>query len=101
MGNRVVQRNAQRVDQFGAAAPEIVTVQADVGFAFPGPDIFARLEKDMGALEGATAMPCSGRCDDPIPLLSGHDTLVGLSADTLEQRASPLPPPPPDWMEFL
>ena len=53
----------------------------------------------LGALEGATAMPCSGRCDDPIPLLSGHDTLVGLSADTLEQRASPLPPPPPDWME--
>ena len=50
-------------------------------------------------LDGATAMPCSGRCDDPIPLIRGHDTLVGLSADTLEQRASPLPPPPPDGIE--
>ena len=53
----------------------------------------------LSSLEGATAMPCSGRCDDPSPLLRGHDTLVGLSADTLEQRASPLPPPPPDGIE--
>jgi NADH-quinone oxidoreductase subunit F len=46
----------------------------------------------VAALEGATPMPCSGRCDDPIPVLQGHDTLVGLSADTLESRPSPLPP---------
>ena len=47
----------------------------------------------VAALEGATPMPCSGRCDDPIPVLRGHDTLVGLSAETLESRPSPLPPP--------
>lgn len=46
----------------------------------------------VAVLEGATPMPCSGRCDDPIPVLRGHDTLVGLSADTLESRPSPLPP---------
>jgi NADH-quinone oxidoreductase subunit F len=46
----------------------------------------------LGALDGATAMPCSGRCDDPIPVLRGHDTLVGLSGESLESRPSPLPP---------
>ena len=46
----------------------------------------------LGALEGATAMPCSGRCDDPIPVLRGHDTLVCLSGESLESRPSPLPP---------
>lgn len=45
------------------------------------------------ALDGATPMPCSGRCDQPIPVLRGHDTLVGASADGLELRPSPLPPP--------
>ena len=46
----------------------------------------------LGALDGATAMPCSGRCDDPIPVLRGHDTLVCLSGESLESRPSPLPP---------
>ena len=51
------------------------------------------------ALDGATPMPCSGRCDDPIPVLRGHDTLVGLSADALESRPSPLPPAVPEGIE--
>jgi NADH-quinone oxidoreductase subunit F len=51
------------------------------------------------SIEGATPMPCSGRCDDPIPVLRGNRTLVGLSADVLEARATPLPPAPPDGIE--
>ncbi len=53
----------------------------------------------LASLSGATPMPCSGRCDDPVPVLQGHDTLVGLSARTLERRPSPLPPAPPDGIE--
>ena len=51
------------------------------------------------ALDGATPMPCSGRCDDPIPVLRGNETLVGLSADALESRPSPLPPAGPERVE--
>jgi NADH:ubiquinone oxidoreductase subunit F (NADH-binding) len=50
----------------------------------------------LGSLDGATEMPCSGRCDEPIPVLRGGHTLVGASADTLEFRDTPLPPPAPD-----
>ena len=53
----------------------------------------------LGALDGATAMPCSGRCDDPVPVLRGHDTLVGFSAESLESRPSPLPPAAQDGIE--
>jgi len=53
----------------------------------------------LGALDGATAMPCSGRCDEPIPILRGHDTLIGLSAESLESRPSPLPPAARDSIE--
>jgi len=53
----------------------------------------------LGALDGATAMPCSGRCDEPIPVLRGHDTLIGLSAESLESRPSPLPPAAQDSIE--
>ncbi|MEM7416690.1 MAG: NADH-ubiquinone oxidoreductase-F iron-sulfur binding region domain-containing protein [Gemmatimonadota bacterium] len=48
------------------------------------------------ALDGATPMPCSGRCDEPIPILRGNQTFVGTSATALEQRDTPLPPPAPD-----
>ena len=48
---------------------------------------------------GATAMPCAGRCDDPVPVLRGDDTMVGLSADSLEIRASSLPPANPGGTE--
>jgi NADH-quinone oxidoreductase subunit F len=47
----------------------------------------------LESLDGATPMPCSGRCDQPVPVLRGHDTLVGTSAEGLELRPSPLPPP--------
>jgi len=53
----------------------------------------------LADLEGATPMPCSGRCDEPIPILRGGQTFVGLSADALEARPTPLPPTPPAGTE--
>ena len=37
-------------------------------------------------------MPCSGRCDEPIPVLTAHTTLAGESAATLKPTPSPLLP---------
>jgi NADH-quinone oxidoreductase subunit F len=49
--------------------------------------------------EGATAMPCAGRCDDFVPVLEGHKVFVGANSDTLAARPSPLPPPNPGGIE--
>ena len=49
--------------------------------------------------EGATPMPCSGRCDDMIPVIKGDSVFVGLSKDALVNRATPLPPPNPGGIE--
>jgi NADH-quinone oxidoreductase subunit F len=51
------------------------------------------------AHEGASAMPCAGRCDDPVPVLRGHQTVTGTSPYQLEPRGSPLPPPAPEGVE--
>ena len=40
-------------------------------------------------------MPCAGRCDDPIPVIKGHQVLVGTDAATLAPSPSPLPAPNP------
>ena len=53
----------------------------------------------LDSLDGAVSMPCSGRCDEPVPVLRGSSTLVGLAADALESRPSPLPPPAPGGVE--
>ena len=45
--------------------------------------------------EGATPMPCAGRCDDCVPVLKGHEVFVGKQADTLSVQPPPLPPPYP------
>ena len=52
----------------------------------------------LAALEpaGATAMPCAGRCDEPIPVLEGDRVLVGHRDRELAVRPTPLPPPRPD-----
>ncbi|MDA1086420.1 MAG: NAD(P)H-dependent oxidoreductase subunit E [Verrucomicrobia bacterium] len=42
--------------------------------------------------EGATPMPCAGRCDQPIPVLRGDKVFVGLTADSLAHGPTPLPP---------
>lgn len=43
----------------------------------------------------ASEMPCSGRCDAHVPVLKGHTTLSGSSADNLKPTPSPLPAPYP------
>lgn len=45
--------------------------------------------------KAATEMPCSGRCDEPVPVLTGHTTLAGTSADNLKPTPSPIPAPYP------
>lgn len=42
--------------------------------------------------EGATEMPCAGRCDDCVPVLKGHQVLTGKQADKLSVQPTPLPP---------
>lgn len=53
----------------------------------------------LTSLDGATEMACSGRCDEPIPVLRGNQTLIGRSGDSLAMCASPLPAPLPDGFE--
>lgn len=57
-------------------------------------EILDALRKD-----GATPMPCAGRCDDPCPVIIGDDVHVGRTADTLEVRPSALPIPNPGGAE--
>jgi NADH-quinone oxidoreductase subunit F len=45
----------------------------------------------LAELDGASPMPCSGRCDDPVPVLVGHDTLVAVGGEMVS-RPPPLPP---------
>ena len=74
----------------GLAAPRVCT----------GPICCLSGAKELlEGLEGATAMPCSGRCDEPIPVLCGSQTLVGLRADELKARDTPLPPTPARGLE--
>ncbi len=47
------------------------------------------------ASEGASPMPCAGRCDAPIPVLRGDQTFAGKSKQTLRAEPSPLPPKNP------
>ena len=49
--------------------------------------------------EGATPMPCAGRCDDFVPVLKGDRVLVGVNPDALEPKVSPLPPPNPGGID--
>ena len=51
------------------------------------------------AKDGATPMPCAGRCDDPVPVLRAHQVLVGTTAEELESRPSPMPRPNPGGIE--
>ena len=52
-------------------------------------------------LEGAEEMPCAGRCDDPVPLLIGHETFVASAPFQTRQRriSSPVPVPNPGRRE--
>jgi NADH-quinone oxidoreductase subunit F len=51
----------------------------------------------LAGLDGATPMPCSGRCDDPVPVIRGPSTFVASvgEAVALDARPTPLPPTAP------
>lgn len=49
--------------------------------------------------QGATPMPCAGRCDEPAPVLQGHRVLIGPSVDQLVYKPTPLPSPNPGGIE--
>ena len=49
--------------------------------------------------QGATPMPCAGRCDDMVPVIIGDKALVGKTKDSLEHRATPVPPVNPGGLE--
>jgi len=57
-----------------------------------------RLLESMSG-EGATSMPCAGRCDEPIPVLKGDEVLIGLQAAELKSEPSPLPASNPGGYE--
>ena len=53
----------------------------------------------LGELDGATAMPCAGRCDDPIPVLRADHYLVGAPGQELRETPAPFPAPNPGGRE--
>lgn len=76
----------------GLQAPRVCT--GPVCCLRGGPELLTAL-----AAQGATAMPCAGRCDEPIPVLMGNRYLVGQADGTLQERPTPLPPPNPGGIE--
>jgi len=54
---------------------------------------------DELASEGATPMPCAGRCDEPVPVLRGDEYLIGRPGEALVERPTQLPPPNPGGLD--
>ena len=52
------------------------------------------------APEGATPMPCAGRCDEPVAVLRGSQYLLGRAGAPLADVPAPLPPPNPGFPGF-
>ena len=75
-------------EEGGRHAPRVCT--GPVCCLRGGPELLAALQT-----QGATAMPCAGRCDEPIPVLVGDQYLVGQADGTLQSRPTPLPAPNP------
>lgn len=46
----------------------------------------------LDELEGATPMPCAGRCDGPIPVIQGDTVRCGTEPGALSDAPAPLPP---------
>ncbi len=76
----------------GHAAPRVCT--GPVCRRRGGDELLRALER-----EGATSMPCAGRCDDPIPVLRGNASYVNAADGTLTTRPSPIPPENPAGIE--
>lgn len=45
--------------------------------------------------QGAVPMPCAGRCDEPVPVLVGHQQYIGDAQGNLTRKPTPVPPPNP------
>ena len=76
----------------GKNAPRVCT--GNVCCLNGGKELLQSLQK-----EGATAMPCAGRCDDMIPVIRGDKVYVGKDAASLVNRSSPLPAQNPGKLE--
>ncbi|MHC5210211.1 MAG: NADH-ubiquinone oxidoreductase-F iron-sulfur binding region domain-containing protein [Planctomycetota bacterium] len=72
----------------GTSAPRVCT--GPVCRLLGGEELLAAMRKD-----GATPMACAGRCDEPIPVITGNAVSVGRNSDSLVERPSPLPVPNP------
>lgn len=72
----------------GKSAPRVCT--GNVCCLHGGNELLESLKS-----EGATAMPCAGRCDDMIPVIIDDKAFVGLTKETLVHRATPMPVPNP------
>ncbi len=53
----------------------------------------------LAEIDGATPMPCAGRCDEPVPVIQGDRYLVGVPGEGLREAPTPLPPPNPGGLE--
>ena len=69
--------------QGGLQAPRVCT--GNICCLRGGNELLAALEE-----QGATAMPCAGRCDVPVPVLREHEVLSG-APESLRPSPSPLP----------
>ncbi len=77
----------------GHAAPRVCT--GNICVHRGGPALLDALRK-----EGASPMPCSGRCDAPVPVLKGNATFAGADLAALRPAPdSPLPVPNPGGIE--
>jgi NADH-quinone oxidoreductase subunit F len=76
----------------GKSAPRVCT--GNICCLNGGDELFESMKSD-----GATEMPCAGRCDDMIPVILGDRVLVGKTKETLEHRATPLPVPNPGGID--
>jgi NADH-quinone oxidoreductase subunit F len=76
----------------GKSAPRVCT--GNICCLNGGDELYESMKAD-----GATPMPCAGRCDDMIPVIIGDRALVGKTKDTLEHRSTPMPAPNPGGIE--
>ena len=79
-------------DQPGKNAPRVCA--GNICCLRGGRELLETLKAD-----GATAMPCAGRCDEPVPVIIGDAVHIGTSPGNLKPKPSPLPVPNPGKIE--
>ena len=76
----------------GKSAPRVCT--GNVCSLNGGRELYESMKED-----GATEMPCAGRCDDMVPVIIDDKAWVGFDKDSLEHRATPMPVVNPGGIE--